>query len=80
MEEDAKELLSKTDYTKEKRKKISSDFKYHSSFEFFEPGEDEILDSINKEENKINGLFYIIGNSNKNTLLRVGALELLNKL
>ena len=80
MDEDAKELLSKTDYSNEKRKKISNDFKYHSSFEFFDPGDDEILNTINEEENKINGLFYIIGKSNKNTLLTVGALELLNKL
>ena len=80
IDEDPKELLNKTDYSNEKRKKISNDFKYHSSFEFFDPGDDEILNIIDEKENKINGLFYIIGNSNKNTLLTVGALELLNKL
>ena len=80
------EFLSKSNYNSKKRKKISSDFKFHSSFEFVDPDEDDIYNSEGEEDyylnndTKINGLFFIIGNYNKNMLLSIGAIDLLNKL
>ena len=68
------------------KKKISSDFRYHSFVEFYDKNED-ISFSENEEEyyslnydNKVNGLFYLIGNYNKNIFLSVGVLDFLNKL
>ena len=90
-EEDiAKEILSKTTYETKKRKKISSDFKYHTSSEFFDINDDSFNSSFNDEEedsyylsnshNKIHGLFYIIGNYQKNIILSTGVLDLIDKL
>ena len=69
-----------------KKKKISSDFKYHSFIEFYDQDED-ISFSENEEEyyslnydNKVNGLFYLIGNYNNNIFLSIGVLDFLNKL
>jgi hypothetical protein len=83
-DEETKEYLSKTSYESKKRKKISSDYKYHSSFEFI--GLDDDLfnykenDDNYSNNNNINGLFYIIGNYEKNIILSIGVLDLLIKL
>ena len=66
VDEETKQYLSKTSYDSKKRKKISSDYKYHSSFEFIGL-EDDILsnkdyDDCSSNNNAINGIFYIIGN------------------
>ena len=89
IEDDTKERLNKTDFIPTKKKKISSDFKYHLSSEFFD-SDDEDKDNkdtnvkdVEEDDNqniKIKGLFYIIGNSNKNIILTIGALDLLIKL
>jgi hypothetical protein len=68
------------------KKRISSDFKYHSFVEFYDVNEDMSF-NVNEEEYyslnynyKVNGLFYIIGNYNKNIFLSLGVLDFLNKL
>ena len=68
------------------KKKISSDFKYHSFIEFYDANEymsfnvdEEEYYSLNYD-NKVNGLFYIIGNYNKNIFLSIEVLDFLNKL
>ena len=68
------------------KKKISSDFKYHSFIEFYDANEymsfnveEEEYYSLNYD-NKVNGLFYIIGNYNKNIFLSIEILDFLNKL
>ena len=72
---------------KNKKKKIASDFKFHSFIEFLEKQEDfniktsEIEDYYNLNyDNKINGLFHVIGNYKNNIILSVGAMNLLDKL
>ena len=84
VDEETKQYLSKTSYDSKKRKKISSDYKYHSSFEFIGL-EDDILsnkdyDDCSSNNNDINGIFYIIGNYQKNIILSIGVLDLLIKL
>ena len=84
VDEETKQYLSKTSYDSKKRKKISSDYKYHSSFEFIGL-EDDILsnkdyDDCSSNNNAINGIFYIIGNYQKNIILSIGVLDLLIKL
>ena len=84
VDEETKQYLSKTSYDSKKRKKISSDYKYHSSFEFIGL-EDDILsnkdyDDCSSNNNAINGIFYIIGNYQKNIILSIGVLHLLIKL
>ena len=82
---DIKEFFSNID--KNKKKKIASDFKYHSFIEYMEKQED--FDIKNSEiedyytlnyDHKINGLFHIIGNYKNNIILSVGAMNLLDKL
>ena len=74
-EEKIRELLSKTNYMEKKRKKISSNFKYHSSLEFYEQDEDDDLNNNELEDyylnnnKRLNGIFYTIGNYNKNKIL-----------
>ncbi len=88
IEDDTKERLNKTDFIPTKKKKISSDFKYHLSSEFFDSDDedkdkDTNVKDVEEDDNqniKIKGLFYIIGNSNKNIILTIGALDLLIKL
>ena len=87
-DEEAKDFLSKTNFNTNKRKKISGDYKYHSSFEFLDQDDDDHIfnniegedDYYSNNDSKINGLFYIIGNYNKNIILSIGALDLLDKL
>ena len=88
-DEETKVFLSKTNFATKKRKKISGDYKFHSSFEFFDSDDDDDIFNNNIEgeedyytftDSKINGLFYVIGNYNKNILLSIGALDLLDKL
>ena len=83
-EEKIRELLSKTNYIT-KKKKISSDFKYHSSFEFSEQDEDDLNnndleDYYSNKDKKLNGIFYSIGNYNKNVILSIATLDFLYKL
>ncbi len=83
-EEKIRELLSKTNYIT-KKKKISSDFKYHSSFEFSEQDEDDLNnndleDYYSNKDKKLNGIFYSIGNYNKNIILSIATLDFLYKL
>ena len=83
-DEETKEYLSKTSYESKKRKKISADYKYHSSFEFIGL-DDDILNNKENDDtfsnsNAIKGLLYIIGNYQKNIILSIGALDLLIKL
>ena len=83
-DEKTKEYLSKTSYESKKRKKISADYKYHSSFEFMGL-EDDILnnkeyDDCCSNNNAINGIFYLIGNYKKNIILSIGVLDFLIKL
>ena len=68
------------------KKKIISDFKYHSFIEFYDINKD-ISFNENEEEyyslkydNKFNGLFYLIGNYNDNIILSIEVLDFLNKL
>ena len=84
VDEETKQYLSKTSYDRKKRKKISADYKYHSSFEFIGL-EDDILnnkeyDDCGSNNYAINGIFYIIGNYQKNIILSIGVLDLLIKL
>ena len=89
-EETIKEILCKTSYDNKKKKKISGDFKYHSSSEFFDLNDSISNCSLNEEEednyytniwnNNINGLFYIIGDYQKNIILSTGVIDLINKL
>ena len=81
-----KDFLSNLDINK-RNKKIGADFKFHSFVEFLEKKED--IDSMFSDveeyyklnyDNKINGLFYVIGNYKNNTILSVGAINLLDKL
>ena len=83
-EEKIRELLSKTNYIT-KKKKISSDYKYHSSFEFSEQDEDDLNnndleDYYSNKDKKLNGIFYSIGNYNKNIILSIATLDFLYKL
>lgn len=87
-DKEAKEFLSKTNYNYFKKKKICADYKFHSSIEFLDDDtffknddkEDEEEDYYLNINNNINGLFYIIGNYNKNVLLSLGALNFLNTI
>ena len=86
-DEETKEFLGKENFNTKKKKQISRDYKFHSSFEFLDPDDDDIYnnnegedDYFSNNDSKINGLFYIIGNYNKNILLSIGALDLLDKL
>ena len=85
-EEKIRELLSKTNYIEKKRKKISSDFKYHSSLEFFEQDDDDDINNNELEDyylnnnKRLNGIFYTIGNYNKNIILSMATLDFLYKL
>ena len=70
-----------------KRNRITSDFKYHAFTDFLNANDDNTINENDEEyfslkyDNKVNGLFYIIGNySNNNIILSIGALDLLNKL
>ena len=69
-----------------KKKEITSDFKYHSFIEFYDMNEDMSFNENDEEyyslnyDNKIDGLFYIIGNYTNNIILSIGALDFLNKL
>ena len=69
-----------------KKKEITSDFKYHSFIEFYDMNEDMSFKENDEEyyslnyDNKIDGLFYIIGNYTNNIILSIGALDFLNKL
>ena len=72
---------------KNKKKKIASDFKFHSFIEFLEKQEDFNIKTSEIEDyytlnydNKINGLFHVIGNYKNNIILSVGAMNLLDKL
>ena len=83
--EESNILLNQNNNMKGK-KKICSDFKYHSFIEFYDQNKD-ISFSENEEEyyslnynNKVNGLFYLIGNYNNNIFLSIGVLDFLNKL
>jgi hypothetical protein len=68
------------------KKRISSDFKYHSFIEFYDLNEDVSFNENEEEyytlnyDNKVNGLFYIIGNYNNNIILSIEVLDFLNKL
>ena len=81
-----KDFFNNIDVNK-RSKKIASDFKFHSFFEFIEKQEDfetmfsdvEGFYKLNYD-NKVNGLFSIIGNYKNNTILSVGAMNLLDKL
>jgi len=81
-----KDFFNNLDVNK-RSKKIAGDFKFHSFFEFIEKQEDfetmfsdvEAFYKLNYD-NKINGLFSIIGNYKNNTILSVGAMNLLDKL
>jgi len=81
-----KDFFNNLDINK-RSKKIAGDFKFHSFFEFIEKQEDfetmfsdvEGFYKLNYD-NKINGLFSIIGNYKNNTILSVGAMNLLDKL
>ena len=81
-----KDFLSNLEGNK-KNKKIAGDFKYHSFIEFIEKQEDFDMMFSDVDEyyklnydNKIIGLFEIIGNYNCNIILSVGAMNLLDKL
>lgn len=86
--EDTNEYLAKINYTNnKKKKKITSDFRFHSFIEFYEPNDYVVINGLEQEEyyslnyeNKINGLFFQIGNYNDNIILSVGAMDLLDKL
>lgn len=81
-----KDFFNNIDANK-RSKKIAGDFKFHSFFEFIEKQEDfetmfsdvEAFYKLNYD-NKVNGLFSIIGNYKNNTILSVGAMNLLDKL
>jgi hypothetical protein len=81
-----KDFFNNLDVNK-RSKKIAGDFKFHSFFEFIEKQEDfetmfsdvEGFYKLNYD-NKINGLFSIIRNYKNNTILSVGAMNLLDKL
>ena len=81
-----KDFFNNIDVNK-RSKKIAGDFKFHSFFEFIEKQEDfetmfsdvEAFYKLNYD-NKVNGLFSIIGNYKNNTILSVGAMNLLDKL
>jgi hypothetical protein len=81
-----KDFFNNIDVNK-RNKKIAGDFKFHSFFEFIEKQEDfetmfsdvEGFYKLNYD-NKVNGLFSIIGNYKNNTILSVGAMNLLDKL
>ena len=81
-----KDFFNNMDVNK-RSKKIAGDFKFHSFFEFIEKQEDfetmfsdvEGFYKLNYD-NKVNGLFSIIGNYKNNTILSVGAMNLLDKL
>ena len=81
-----KDFFNNLDVNK-RSKKIAGDFKFHSFFEFIEKQEDfetmfsdvEGFYKLNYD-NKVNGLFSIIGNYKNNTILSVGAMNLLDKL
>ena len=81
-----KDFFNNIDVNK-RNKKIAGDFKFHSFFEFIEKQEDfetmfsdvEAFYKLNYD-NKVNGLFSIIGNYKNNTILSVGAMNLLDKL
>lgn len=81
-----KDFFNNIDVNK-RSKKIAGDFKFHSFFEFIEKQEDfetmfsdvEGFYKLNYD-NKVNGLFSIIGNYKNNTILSVGAMNLLDKL
>jgi hypothetical protein len=81
-----KDFFNNIDVNK-RSKKIAGDFKFHSFFEFIEKQEDfetmfsdvEGYYKLNYD-NKVNGLFSIIGNYKNNTILSVGAMNLLDKL
>jgi hypothetical protein len=83
-EDNKRDYLNRTDFFTQRKKKISSDFKYHTSSEFFDLNDEDKVGKDCEEDDsqdiKIKGLFYIIGNSNKNIILIIGALDLLNKL
>ena len=88
-EENVKEVLCKTSFGNKKRKKISGDFKYHTSSEFLDLNDSISNISFNEEEedyytnsgnNNINGLFYIIGDYQKNIILSTGVIDLISKL
>lgn len=80
-DEEAKEIMSKTSYDdSKKRKKISGDFRYHSSFEFLDLKDDifnKNEDDYYSNNNNLKGIFYIIGNYQNNILLSIGVLDLL---
>ena len=69
-----------------KRNRVASDYKYHSFTDFFSSNDDNSFNENEEEyfslnyDNKVNGLFYIIGNYSNNIILSIGALDLLNKL
>ena len=76
-----------SNFDKNKKKKIAADFKYHSFIEYMEKQEDFDIKNSDIEDyytlnydNKINGLFHIIGNYKNNIILSVGAMNLLDKL
>lgn len=80
-------FLSQTNYNNvNKKKKITSDFKYHSFIEFYGQNEDITFKEDEEDyytlnyNNKINGLFYQIGKYKQNAILSIGALDLLDKL
>ena len=81
-----KDFFNNIDANK-RSKKIAGDFKFHSFFEFIEKQEDfetmfsdvEGFYKLNYD-NKVNGLLSIIGNYKNNTILSVGAMNLLDKL
>ena len=81
-----KDFFNNIDVNK-RSKKIAGDFKFHSFFEFIEKQEDfetmfsdvEGFYKLNYD-NKVNGLLSIIGNYKNNTILSVGAMNLLDKL
>ena len=81
-----KDFFNNIDVNK-RTKKIAGDFKFHSFFEFIEKQEDfetmfsdvEGFYKLNYD-NKVNGLFSIIGNYQNNTILSVGVMNLLDKL
>ena len=81
-----KDFFNNFDLNK-RNKKIGADFKFHSFVEFIETKEDfdNMFSDVEEYyklnyDNKINGLFYIIGNYKNNTILSVGAMNLLDKL
>ena len=69
-----------------KRNRVASDYKYHSFTDFFSSNDDNSFNENEEEyfslnyDNKLNGLFYRLGNYSNNIILSIGALDLLNKL